>query len=359
MPDVAYAEIPAHDELLARAGARWRSYVRRVSGNENTNGDRRANGQFASAMGHHEKRDLIAKVARLAAGDGGDPLRVGRCRFDAARSENYPQLPCARSLCAESGMALSELIMISLSPHAATAAALERDPARAVPRGTPDAALLDRVAIAASELHDPLTPNAFDLWAQEREAMAHRRGWSVPPEPNSQTLISRFGSWPAALRKAGVPVPKAGHKRARPIEELLDEFIDQMGFTPVRPYFEAWCGRMDISVSAASKRWDEAIERTRAHRAALGKGMPAVRKQKDSPELPEARPRVARAKPKGWWTRERCIAALVRWGREELGGRRPRTRDYRAWSKGQADAPGLSTLQEHGTFGDLCREAGL
>lgn len=85
MPDVAYTESPAKDELLARATARWQSYVRRVAGSEHTSGTRRANGQFASRTGHHHKRDLIAKVARLAGGEGGDPLRVGRVRPDAAR----------------------------------------------------------------------------------------------------------------------------------------------------------------------------------------------------------------------------------------------------------------------------------
>lgn len=247
----------------------------------------------------------------------------------------------------------------ALTPRAATSAVHERESSRAVPGDVGEAALIDRVRVAAAETSGQLTPNAFDTRAQAREATARRRGWSHSPEPNSQTLIDRSGTWAAALKKAGVPVHAPAMKTARPIEHILDEFIDQMGFTPVKPYFLTWCGRMDISVGADSKRWDEAIERTRAYRAALGKGMPAVRSRKDSPPLPEARPRISRAKPKGWRTLERCIEALARWGREEIGGRRPRTRGYRTWSKGRSDAPGLTTLQEHGTFGDLCREAGL
>ncbi len=88
----------------------------------------------------------------------------------------------------------------------------------------------------------------------------------------------------------------------------------------------------------------------------LGRAVPA----RWAPELPEqVENKMRRRIRRGHWTKDACLEALGYYGKTYLKGQAPRATHYRAWAKGDANLPSRSTLQKHGRFQDLCREAGL
>jgi len=79
-----------------------------------------------------------------------------------------------------------------------------------------------------------------------------------------------------------------------------------------------------------------------------------------SPPLPDDEESADRRRGRrDYWTRERCLEALRRYRDAYLRGKPARQRHYRDCAKRDSKLPSCSTLQRHGKFQDLCREAGL
>ncbi len=330
---------------------------------------RTTSGQFTPDQGFHAVMDAVAQVARAAAA-GDDPHTIGRRRFNAARAEVDASVPTAQALVKRFGRPLHSLIDLALTETNERGVRLGPDHDSRVHSNTPPELIFK--ALRACVLATGQVPLAYDwdAWTATENRRRERAGLTPLPLPHSRFILDRFDTWGAALVAAGViedaatlPTPQSwDRKTARPVPESISECIDATGILPTRRWFMEWCQRMDIPVGADLKSWGKAVDACRELRRAAGKTTPATATSpKDAPPLPDQVTSDApRRRAFGTrWTREECIAALARYGREHLNGKPPTQRHYRACAKGDSDLPSPSTLQKHGLFQDLCTEAGL
>lgn len=309
----------------------------------------------------------MADVVRFACGDN-EPEVIGRRRYNAAQAAIGSSAPSAQGLVKRFGMPLSRVIDMALEPAETRMVLIAGDGSQLVATDLPTELMLK--AVRAAQLQLGTTPGAFeyDNWVERHIATRRRSGLLAYQLPRSVTIISRLGSWETALRDAGILTPedaapnwRADRAAAPSAVETLDRCIEETGVLPARAYFIKWCRRRDIPVGRELLEWSALVDAVRLARTDRGASTPArATMTRKSPPLPDEEECADRRRAlRDYWTRERCLEALRRYRDTYLRGKPARQRHYRDCAKRDSKLPSCSTLQRHGKFQDLCREAGL
>jgi hypothetical protein len=191
----------------------------------------------------------------------------------------------------------------------------------------------------------------------------HSRKWSAlqTRRPSVESIRQHFESWPAALSAAGLPPQRARYAAittGKDPVDILDQFIDEMGFLPVATYFFAWARQQAIPLPAAPKQHGLGVyvAKVRARRDARGAWTPS--KPMRTPSCPV----LNRPEPRSPYTRADRLRCLQRYAEHLRGtGQRPTGRSYRAASVNDPLLMSYNTLTKDDQlpFQDLCREAGV
>lgn len=324
-------------------------------------------GRFEPSSGTHELLDHVATIARHAAGEHGDPRRIGKRRFNRSRLALGIQGASPDALRHRLGLTLADAIEMALAETADRTAVRRPDRTGQSDRELPEALVGIVIRACRFQLGQVPSRATYDAWAKREQQARVRRGMIENYLPTSQTIVSRCGSWERALQMAGIdePAPSSGAHRhagaAGSHAELLDACIDASGCLPSRRYFVEWCKRSDEPLGRPTKGWADVVQEARALRRAAGKWTPTeATPASGCPALPDPVEQAEGERPRRRQVRthEDAIASLRRYSAVHLKGR-PTQADYRACcaKDPQLIAPG--TLQKFGRFQDLCREAGI
>ncbi len=328
---------------------------------------RRANGQFAQAAGTHDLLDQVAKIARHAAGEHGDPHRIGKRRFNRSRLALGVQGASPDAIRHRLGLTLADAIDMALTEAAERLNVRRQDRTGQSDRDLPEALIGILLRACRFQTGQTPSPASYNAWAKREQQARIQRGMIENHLPNAGTITTRMGSWEQALASAGIeePAPTSGLHRhaggARPHAELLDACIDAIGCLPSRRYFAEWCKRMDEPLGRASESWSQTVKAVRALRNASGKWTPQSGLSADlCPPLPDPVEAEdgSRSRRRQRRTREEAIASLRRYGAEHLKGR-PTQADYRACCAKDPLLLAPGTLEKFGKFQELCQEAGI
>lgn len=319
-------------------------------------------------LGIHALIDRAAVILRLAA-DGGDPHGVTRDQFNAARGLVEEDVPTAQAICKRLKRSWQQVVELALGPVGQRMGQGVKRSSGPVDRECPDSLLLTALRACAFAEGGVPSARSYDAWADAVDAKRRRSGFAPNPLPHSATILDWLGEWSDALVAAGVieskkDLPKrVKPRKTRPIVELIDEFMDEVGILPSEAYFEAWCARMDIPVGVDIRPWKAALAATHERRTRAGKVTPTVLTPKNlAPPLPPQKPQVRRqGKMVTQWTEEKILDALRYYARKYLrDGQQPTQKHYGACASGDDALPSASTLTRHGKpFQDWCKAAGL
>jgi hypothetical protein len=150
-----------------------------------------------------------------------------------------------------------------------------------------DSELIDSLRAAAAVLPSPLSHDDYNEWAA-RNPMPDGR-----PRPGHQTMGLRWGSWRAAVKKAGLPTrPRLGPKSVLSRQTVIAAVVAcwrDLGKAPTVAEYEQWAmGHADRPGSASARKfvdgWDDA--RVSAWEIVHGITLPRT----DLPELPANEP---------------------------------------------------------------------
>jgi len=322
----------------------------------------------------------VREVAALARPS--EPLSLPQRAFDDARPIGHerPALPRAKRIAERLGLPWADVLAIAHAPaseqnkllglktRGAPAAWLTRDCVRSA------------VRVAARRLAvDTLTLGEYRA---ERDAMiaADRARWmhgGTLRMPTDEQVIALAGSWDAALRLADLQTPSARDNTRRrsdtapPLVDLLTRFHDAHAYQPSArelrafarasgvPYpSERTCGFAAAVTQWRQQRRDHGLPDPRVVRHKGGRGRKAPT---PGAETGTARTSAARAgeRRRHRWTSADCVAAVSRY-HAQLGARERSTqRGYADWAATQPrdTAPALATVQEHGGWEAIRREA--
>jgi hypothetical protein len=366
---------------------------------------RTGGGRFGSDYHPLELYGVVRDVALTAA--PGDPTLVSQSAWDGARADaGYEDAPTARATCmrladgAGRPFPWRELLELVFDESRD----IERTHAQRA-GATADESLgethvyyaLRRVAL--TELGKmSLRPDEYQRERERLIAEARRnRGGSPSPEliiellPTAGQIIRIADDWDKALEIAELEPRQTPTKGGRvepavPIAEVLDRFADEAGgWFCRRPQLIDYARERGIVMTARApgSSWADYISEAAAAREARGalvRGLPPAgtfpaypaleggdaatedpAAEDTAPETDDGEPAsreasavanerpVKRAdKPRGYWTLERCVAAVRRYYDDpNTNGTHSQAR-YRAWAAGRPDAPSPSTFDQYG-----------
>jgi hypothetical protein len=329
----------------------------------------------------------VREVAAIANPD--DPAATTQRAFDAARERgpNHAGLPPARRITERIGLPWVEVLAVAHEPearHAQLVGVKTRAPSSA------DWLTAEHVAVALQLVAarigaDSLTTGEYrveqaKLIAEDHTRWLHGR-WLLLPD--DEQVITVAGSWEAALLLAGLTTKGRGLRSRQPRPraakvvltrvEVIERFYDHYGKRPSRPELEAFARGNNLPMRAErDRKWSAIVaewERLRSER-----GLPPPRVAPRPPGRPTPKSQrtrtahysedVGAARPgeqhiMGKWTREKCAAAAARYLAQLPNGARSTERGYADWAASEpgGTAPAMSTIQEHGGWEWVRREA--
>lgn len=333
-------------------------------------------GRFASVYDTLELYGVVRDVALVASPE--EPTSVSEAAWDVARKRSSPpNAPSARAIRARLAGAerrsfpWRELLELVFDES--------RDPERVHAlraRVAADGELDERhvyyaLRRAAGELgRKTLAPDAYVRVREELIARARqrRRGSSKGVAPAYQFTarllptvgqVERIaGDWDRALELAGLESrPEHGarvRKRGMPIAEALDRFADEAdGWFCRREQLLEYARDRGITVAAREPGvvWREYVAAAKALRDARGvtsRGLPPPGVYPDYPGRGGGARRRPATKPPGYWTPERCVAAVKRYFDDPTTGPNRSQKGYLAWSVGRDDAPAPNAFAKLG-----------
>lgn len=302
----------------------------------------------------------VHEVSLLA--DPSAPTEVSQRAFDAARAGSaFPDLPPARNIARLLGVGWGEVLGLAHEPEEVRAHRLGRK------RPSAELVWLDDgyVAFALRAVALRLGTRSLSLaqYDAERQRMLaadrvrwlHGRALSLP---NGDQVITRVGSWPKALRLAGLERSPAGKGQQGPpvptLVDLLERFHAHYKAEPRRAELLAFAAGNGIQHPRVSRAGHaEGLAAWRAKRAAEGLPAPAPpapmsERPDHSRDVGAARPgELRRAKRR---SAEDCIAWMRRYLEGLPAGARSTQRSYREWARACAGAPAPGTFEQHGGF---------
>lgn len=215
-------------------------------------------------------------------------------------------------------------------------------------------------------------------YGAHREALLRRQRRRLAPDlldallPNSEQIIVRFGSWPAALSFAGLrprersTFAHSRHELGMPIAEAMIVFVENNSRYPRKRELQRYmkdCGAR--LANTAGQPWSRCLDAAEAPLRERGLPVPAVRPRttagpppmnERSYRLPPGRRIPGAPRSRVYWTRERCLEALREYLTHLRPGQDGRLRHYERLL--QANGwPVHPTLRKHGSFQELLAEA--
>lgn len=325
----------------------------------------------------------VREVAALA--NPGEPEAVAQRDFDAARAASaaHAALPPARRITERLKLSWTEVLAIAHAPEEEWSKLLgAKDKSLRRTDWLTDEHVAAVLGLAAARLGaDTMSVTEYDverrkLVAADRARWLHGRQLLLP---TPRQIVGKTGSWDEALRVAGLKSenerdPRPREKRAPSFVDLSERFHDHYGVEPTAADLIAFAKGNGIPYpdprkSKFSVARDEWLAKLRT------RGLPAPKNLHRSPGRlrkgthPAPRPDYSRdvgaALPGerrlgehrlSKWSREDCIDAVARY-LASLGGARSTQRGYTAWAATQESAPVTATLQLHGRWNVLRREA--
>jgi hypothetical protein len=321
----------------------------------------------------------VRDVALLASPD--EPRAVKQRAFDAARGRSaaHANLPPARRITERLKLPWREVLAVAHAPEweqSKLLGAKNREPSSADWLTEAHiAAVLQFVAVRLGA--DTVSMNEYR--AERRRIVAadhthwlHGRRLLMPEDSQITTAVD---SWDDALRLAGLSTQrKRGATRKRPntpqLVDLIDRFYDAHGLQPTARALKAFARGNGIPYPSVGRGnvFNNAVQECIANRTAGAPPDPSLaprsvgypRKGHSIPrndysrDLYAALPGERRTDE---WDRDACVAAVARYVAQLKSGERSTSRGYRDWAAQQEHAPAMTTIQLHGGWEAVRREA--
>lgn len=308
------------------------------------------------------------------------PLSVSQRVFDAAaeavrsgreRSADHADLPRAKRIAERLGLSWPDVLVVAHAPAAMQNQLLAVKARKPAASWLTEAGVRSALRLAAFRLgSDTLTLAEYRAQRQvllraDRARWLHGGGLRLPSD---EQVIAVAGSWDAALRLAGLQATSERRAERRSdaaptLIDLLARFHDEYGVQPSARDLRAFARGNGVPYpSARSQRFSAAVGEWRRQRKAEGLPDPIVptrvggrgHKAPDySRDVGAARPNEQR---RDKWSRGDCVAAVGLY-LADTAGRRTNQRGYADWAVTRPSAPAMSTIQEHGGWEAVRREA--
>jgi hypothetical protein len=365
-------------------------------------------GQFDAAYTDEELVLIVVAVARAA--QPGNPAAITQAAFDRSRArvaDRWPDAPTARAIYQRLNQrAQRTLTWRRIVEGALAGGASARQMLVAGHRAA--AETLDNRAVAFALLvverhipaREPITPGRYDLVRAEQT-----RDRAITPSlramlPTANQILAACGSWPDALRVAGLadraatvetPAPIAGADdvepanpgvdclvsaephtaagaasrpaRARrvlppslPVVEAIGRHLELHGFLPTSSGLKQWATRYRISLGKADGiPWTDLLADFRRQWVSMGRWCPpAAPESGQAPPYEDLDPAtlatLPRVRQNRWADIDDCArCVLAHWdtlrGREE-----PRQKTYGVWASGKPEYASPNVFARHGGF---------
>lgn len=311
---------------------------------------------------------LLLRAVREVAEDAGveDPERITQRAWDAAREghELWCGAPAARRIAERLGLRWQQVREAAYT-DAAQPEVVYSQMTRSREHGwlTPDYSAFALRLVAGRLSAESLAPHEY---AAEREVIltADRKRWRHGRQlrlPTADQVRKVAGTWEQALELAGLrPSPKVSPFVAPSISELLDRCYAVHGTQPCCDELRAFARANGIAFPRLSLKWRELVAEWKASRRERGLPVP------EGPPPPHERPdygadvgaaRADERRNTDRSDREECVAWVAKYLRSVEPGKRPGVLDCRQWRRRGHDAPAYESLQQHGGWRAVRREA--
>lgn len=316
----------------------------------------------------------VREVAALASPSR--PESVTQRAFDAAKtgSSSHAGLPAARQIAEQLDLSWPETLAAA---HDSEDRQAHKLGAKARGPTSLDWLTEEHVAGVLQLVSGRLSANTVSAAAYEAECekllCADRARWFHGGNlllPTPRQIAHRFGSWDAALLRAGLQLPHERTPRLRPkpapsFPDLMERFHREYGIQPTAKALQEFARGNGIPYPDPRRvRFSDGLKEWLAQRRANGDPAPKVEKRRPgrvpgggrpaprpdySREVGAARPGEQRLGEhrQSKWSRDDCVASVARY-LEAAAGSRSTQRGYTSWAAAQEDAPHRSTLELHG-----------
>lgn len=328
----------------------------------------------------------VREVAALAKPD--EPEAVTQRAFDAARehSATHAGLPAARRITERFGWPWSLVLTVAHEPEHRQAyelGAKSRGPTSL--KWLTEEHVVAVLIIAAGRLSQDTVSKTEYRAEREEMLRTDRARWLNGGNlllPTTGQIVGKVGSWDEALRKAGLRLPhertpKPREKRAPSFVDLMERFHDHYGVQPTQQALREFARGNGIPYPdhhhVNHVKFSVGRDEWLAQRRANGLLAPKVERSRPGGSSRDSRPAprpdysrdVGAARPgerrfgehrRTKWSREDCIASVTRY-LEYTAGSRSTFHGYTSWAATQENAPVVNTLEMHGGWEALRREA--
>jgi hypothetical protein len=291
--------------------------------------------------------------------DPSAPTRVSQRAFDAARAGGrFPDLPAAHNIARSLRISWAETLSLAHADEGERAWRLALKQRVAAQDWLDEGYIAFALSVVA--LRRETRSLSISQYRIERERMlaADHARWLHGRRlflPNDEQVTTRAGSWPAALRLAGLEEADQWEgSRAPSLVDLMGRFHEHHGTRPAPADLEAFARGNGIPYPERRRqRFRDALAEWTAKRAQ--EGLPApyppppVRERPDYSRDVGARRPGERRRPKGR-DQEGCVAWMQRYLEDLPDGARSSQRSYRDWSTGLEGAPSAGTIGRYGGF---------
>lgn len=304
------------------------------------------------------------------------PTVVSQRAFDAAitRSPSFAGMPKAKRIAERLRLSWRDVLAVAHQPEAQQnqlLAVKAREPVQdwlTAEHVTAVLRLVARRVGADSVTTGEYRTERMRLLAEDRARWLHGRGLLLPDDAQ---VIGWAGSWDEALRKAGLQTTRERDQtRERPdvptLVGLLERFHDEYGVQPSARDLQAFArGNGMPYPSARTQRFSTAVADWKRQRREHGLPEPRVVKRVGGRgnRAPDYSRDVGASRDgerrRAKWTRTDCAAAVARYLAQLPSGERSTERGYADWAATQRrdEAPAVATIQEHGGWEAVRREA--
>jgi hypothetical protein len=316
----------------------------------------------------------VREVATLANPD--HPEAATQRAFDAARehSPEHAALPPARRITERLRLPWREVLAVAHEPEEKQAKLLGvKTKASSDIDWITEEHVVAVLQIVAYRLGvDTLSLNEYRV-ERERMLSADRARWLHGRRlllPTDGQIMAAMGSWDDALRLAGLRAPRERGPTSKTTNsptfvDLMERFYDAHGVQPTARALKEFARANGIPHpnSRGGNVFSTALREWKERRHAAGLSAPRVVRHNGGrgSKAPDYSADMGAALPgerrRDGWDRDACVAAIGRYLAQLRPGERSTSRGYRDWASAQEHAPAMTTIQLHGGWEALRRQA--
>jgi hypothetical protein len=297
----------------------------------------------------------VREASSLA--DPSAPRAVSQRSFDEARARSsFPDLPAARNIARQLGLPWAKVLSVAHEPRAAIPQRLGRKQGSAEHGFINDERVIFALRAVALRLgRDTLSLSQYRAEREQMLAIDRARfihgGQLILP--NEEQVMTHTGSWPEALRLAGLQeADRIEGRRAPSLVDLMERFYERYSTRPTLSALEAFASGNGIPFpDRRTQSFSKALAAWRAKRSAGGLPEPAesppTRERPDySSDVGAALPGERRQHKRR--SAEECVAWMRRHMEGLPAGSRSTQHSYRDWARVREGAPSPSAFARHG-----------